>query len=133
MLTIISNYTAQLNFMLVSNTAFLIVQLASLVLLILMLVWRLSYSGRFCSGDFLGVDQKAPDYFLVQEGRYIGILIAVLLVAHVFFCVFLSCVRFIDMFFFNRPERAANITKFIQQAQVEEQQKMVKAKKHEKV
>ena len=51
----------------------------SIVLFILMQVWRWSHSGRVCSGDFLdSYDDADEDVYLVFEGRFIkAILISI--------------------------------------------------------
>ena len=50
----------------------------SIVLFILMQVWRWSHSGRVCSGDFLNdLDSADEDVYLVFEGRFIKIMLLI--------------------------------------------------------
>lgn len=55
----------------------------SIVLFILMQIWRWSYAGRVCSGDFLADDEECdPTIYLCFEGNFIkGMLITI-------YCVF---------------------------------------------
>ena len=44
----------------------------SIVLFILMQVWRWSHSGKVCSGDYLSSDDEdAEDIYLITEGKFI--------------------------------------------------------------
>lgn len=50
----------------------------SIVLFILMQVWRWSHSGRVCSGDFLDDSDSADrDVYLIFEGRFIKIMLII--------------------------------------------------------
>jgi len=50
----------------------------SIVLFILMQVWRWSHSGRVCSGDFLDdLDSADKNVYLVFEGKFIKIMLLI--------------------------------------------------------
>ena len=50
----------------------------SIVLFILMQVWRWSHAGRVCSGDFLeDRDSADKDVYLVFEGKFIKVMLII--------------------------------------------------------
>ena len=88
-------------------------------LLIYMYFIRMSYSGRFCSGDIsmaksFESKQNAQLFLLKAEGRAISVLIVLMTIMQVFFCVSISINRVCDELFSQKAIDKTNVSYMMQ-------------------
>lgn len=78
----------------------------SIVLFVLMNVWRWSHSGKVCSGDYLDdKDSADPDIYLIKEGKFIKIM---LIIIYVIFILSLTSIMIVSICIYRRHSQEDN-------------------------